>query len=91
MQPLLEGGTLVAAPFAVPDGLLLRAWSYRGRRYVLLVNASGTDAALDAQALVPWRALFEVRSDARDLLIRCGAAFCLPPHRALWLEGRLSP
>ncbi|MEQ1919911.1 MAG: hypothetical protein ABL955_11990 [Elusimicrobiota bacterium] len=89
MQPLLERGRLVAPPFAAAEGLAARAWIYRGRRYALLVNVSGTDAALESDALASWRVLYEVRSDARELLKPCGAMFCLPPHGVLWLEGRL--
>jgi|CXWL01.1.fsa_nt_gi hypothetical protein len=89
MQPLLEEGSIVATPFAAAQGLEARAWVYRGRRYGLLVNSSSMDVAFDADAIAPWRVLFEVRADARELLVPCGVKFCLPPGRALWLEGRL--
>ena len=89
MQPIFEGGKLVGSPLVVQDGLSVRAWNYHGRRYVLLVNSSDTPAALDADALAPWRVLFEVRADARELLASCGTHFCLPPRRVLWLEGRV--
>lgn len=89
MKPVLERGTLVVQPFEVPDGLEVRAWTYRGRRYVLLVNSTSADAPLNAEDFVPWRALFEVRSDARYVLKPCGTKHCLSPGKALWLEGRL--
>lgn len=90
MRPVIEGGLDAPAPFAAPPGTEARAWSRHRRRYVLLVNSSGADAAFDGDDLAPWRALFEVRSDARKVMRPCGAKFCLPPGRALWLEGRLS-
>jgi hypothetical protein len=89
VRPVLEGGADEPMPFAVPPGVDARAWSYRGRRYVLLVNASSGGAPLDQSALIPWRALFEVRSDARHVMRPCGAMVCLRPRAALWLEGRL--
>jgi hypothetical protein len=90
MHPVFEHGVDVPAPFAVPPGAEARVWSYRGRRYALLVNPSGSDTAFDADAFAGWRTLFEVRSDARRILKPCGVKFCLPSERALWLEGRLS-
>ena len=89
MRPVLERGTVAPLPFAAPQGVLARAWRHRGRLSVVLVNASGEDAAIDASGLLPYRALFEVRSDAREALTRCGSRSCLPAGRALWLEGRL--
>ena len=91
MRPMLEGGAPAPAPFAVPAGVELRSWLFRGRRYVLLVNPSGGPLPLDEASLGPWRALFAVRSDARELLPPCGMGHCLPPEGVLWLEGRLLP
>lgn len=88
MRPVLEEGKAAPPPFEVPDGLTARAWTRLGRGYLLLVNSSGADAALDGEDLVPWRALFEVRSDARELLRPCGEKLCIPPGKALWLEAR---
>lgn len=89
LRPILESGVDAPDPFPVPDGVEARAWRFDGRLYVLLVNDSGAGAPLPADALRPWRALFEVRADARELLVPCEDAACLPPGRALWLEGRL--
>lgn len=89
MRPVIEGGRLITPPCVNPSGVAARCWLHRGRRYVLLVNASDRPAELDADALEPWRALFEVRADARQLLEPCGAMRCLLPGRVLWLEGRL--
>jgi hypothetical protein len=93
LRPVLEGGRPVPVPFPAPDGVLSRAWSHRGRVYVLLVNAAAAPAPLDPDALKPWRALFEARSDPREALSPCGAAAaaCLPAEGVLWLEGRLPP
>ena len=91
LRPMLEGGAPAAAPFPVPAGVELRAWAFRGRRYVLLVNPSGAAQPLDERNLRPWRALFAVRSDARQALPACGPDVCLPSEGVLWLEGRLLP
>ncbi len=88
VRPVLERGRETGVPFPVPPGVEARAWSFGGRRYVVLVNASDADAAFEADDLAPWRALFEVRTDARQALNACAARRCLPSHRALWLEGR---
>jgi hypothetical protein len=87
--PILRRGAPAAAPFAVPAGLDLRAWTYAGRPYVLLVNPSGAPRPLEARTLEPWRALFAVRADPRESLVPCGARQCLPAGGVLWLEGRL--
>lgn len=89
MRPILERGIESAVPFAVPEGVEARAWRFQGRFYVLLVNDSALAAAILPDFLKPWRALFEVRADARDLLDPCDGGRCIPAGRVLWLEGRL--
>jgi len=89
MRPILEGGIESAVPFAVPEGVEARAWRYQGRLYVLLVNDTGRSAPIEAESMKPWRALFEVRADARDLLTACGGGRCLTARRVIWLESRL--
>lgn len=89
LRPILESGLEAPAPFPTPEGVAVRAWRFRGRLYVLLVNEGPRPAPLAVEALKPWRALFEARADARELLVPCGAGLCLPGERALWLEGRL--
>jgi hypothetical protein len=91
MQAILQSGAPVSVPFAVPTGLESRAWASRGRRYVLLVNNSDQPQPLEYGSLAPWRSLFSVRSDARQILRDCGADHCLAPGGVLWLEGRLFP
>ena len=91
VQPIMRGGAPAPAPFAVPAGIELRAWSFRGRAYALLVNSSGGPRPLEEKSLAPWRALFAVRSDARELLTPCGTGRCISPDGVLWLEGRLLP
>lgn len=88
MRPILERGIEADVPFAVPQGVAARAWRFHGRLYVLLVNESALAAPMPQENLIPWRALFEVRADARDILSACGDGLCLPAGRALWLEGR---
>jgi len=89
LRPVLERGADAAAPFAAPAGVRTRAWRFRGREYLVLVNASSVDAAFEGEVFEGRRALFEARSDARRVLTPCGARFCLTAGRALWLEGRL--
>lgn len=89
LRPVIESGVPADDPFPLPEGAEGRAWRFRGRLYFLLVNDTGAPAPLPSDALKPWRALFEVRADARDALPPCPAGRCLPPGRVLWLEGRL--
>lgn len=89
LRPILESGFPSVPPFPVPEGAEARAWRWQGRLYVLLVNDSGAEVRVSEESLRPWRALFEVRADARALLVPCGDGLCLPAARAVWLEGRL--
>lgn len=89
IRPILESGLEAAVPFPVPKGVQARAWRYQGRVYALLVNDTGAEIAVSSEDFRPWRALFEVRADARDLLAPCAAGRCVPAGRVLWLEGRL--
>lgn len=89
MRPILERGAEAVLPFAAPVGVEARAWRFRGRLYVLLVNPSELPVPMPSAPLEPWRALFEVRSDPRELLSFCPAGHCLDAGRVLWLEGRL--
>ncbi len=89
MRPVLESGVSAAVPFSVPEGVEARAWRFQGRLYVLLVNDTALAAAVSEGDLKPWRALFEARADARNLLVACAQGRCLPAQRVLWLEGRL--
>lgn len=89
IRPILESGLEAAVPFPVPDAVRARAWRFQGRLYALLVNDTEGEVAVAPEHFRPWRALFEVRADARDLLVPCAAGRCLPAGRVLWLEGRL--
>jgi hypothetical protein len=89
IRGLIESGSQEPAPIALPAGVLGRGWRRHGRLTVVLVNDSGSPAPIPAEPLDRYRALFEARSDARELLEVCpGAGLCLPAGRALWLEGR---
>jgi hypothetical protein len=88
MSPVVAGGETAPVPFNVPDGVRSRAWTFAGRRYVLLVNVSGGPQPLDAARLDAWRALFAVRADPAQSLESCAAGRCLAAGAALWLEGR---
>lgn len=89
VRPIVEQGVETPLPLALPPGVEGRGWSFLGRDYLLLVNASSAPVAVDAAPLGRYRAMFEVRADPRDLLIPCPGGRCLEPGRVLWLEGRL--
>lgn len=91
LRTIIEAGVEAAPPLAVPEGIEARAWRYQGRLYVLLVNDGAKPIPMPQESLQAWRALFEVRADAREFLVPCGGKgrSCLPSERALWLEGRL--
>lgn len=89
VRPILESGREAPVPFAVPEGVSARAWRFQGRLYVLLVNDGSRPVPISEESLKPWRALFEVRADARNLLAACGDKRCLSAERVMWLEGRL--
>lgn len=91
LRPIIESGVEDTPPLAVPEGIEARAWRYQGRLYVLLVNDGADPILMPQESLQAWRALFEVRADARELLVPCDSQGrrCLPPERALWLEGRI--
>ena len=91
MRPIMQGGLPAPAPFVVPAGIEIRSWVFRGRRYVLLVNPSAARLPVKGENLAPWRALFGVRSDPRQVLAASGTDCFLPPGGVLWLEGRLLP
>ena len=88
IRPVLRSGVEAAVPFTVPQGVSARAWRFQARDYVLLVNETSSAAPIGEGSLKPWRALFEVRADARELLDICPGGRCLPAGRVLWLEGR---
>ncbi|MBI4423379.1 MAG: hypothetical protein HY554_06615 [Elusimicrobia bacterium] len=91
MQPIFERGRPIPLPFAPqPEGLEAKAWRYRGRDYVVLLNRSG---ALDRElpkALLgrDWKPLYEARRDPRDLLKPTGGSWSLRPYQVLVLESR---
>lgn len=89
LRTIIDDGAAAPAPFAAPPGILVRSWTRSGRRYVLLVNVSASPLPIETELLEPWRALFSVRADARQILPGCGQSSCLPPEGVLWLEGRL--
>jgi hypothetical protein len=90
MKPVFEGGVRAEPPFKPePGDLQARAWRWRGRRYVVVVNRGGDAAAKLPEELldVRWRPLFENRRDVRQLLDAKDGVFRLRPHQVLVLEG----
>jgi len=91
LQPMLESGEPAPMPFALAaEGVEGRAWRWKGRDYVVLVNRRDAPAPVPREALASrWRALFEVRRDVGDSLsLKDGVPF-LAPYQALVLESRL--
>jgi len=94
LAPVFARGREIAPPFAArPAGPAARAWTYRGRDYVVLAaRRTGSDVLFPSEMLAAgWRPLFESRRDPRDLLRRFGASYYLRAHQVLVLESRLSP
>lgn len=94
MAPIFARGRPIRPPFETPgDSWAARAWTYRGRDYLVLANRTRDrywkvpDAALEPT----WRPLFEVRRDPRELLHSSHGAHYLKPYQVLVLESRLRP
>lgn len=92
MAPIFARGRPIRLPFPFdPAGIAARAWTYRGRDYVVLANRKG-DVALKVpdEMLAPrWRPLFEVRRDPRELLFEYKGTYYLKSYQVLVLESRL--
>lgn len=94
MAPIFARGRAIPLPFEAPaKGMRARAWTYRGRDYLMLVNRTK-----DRQWKVPeealersWRPLFEIRREPRELLRKHVDAYYLRPYQVLMLESRLRP
>lgn len=94
MAPVFAGGRPIPLPFEPPtDGWTARAWTYRGRDYLILANLTrDRQWKTPAAALAPtWRPLFELRRDPRELLKEYRGAHYLRPYQVLVLESRLRP
>lgn len=94
MAPIFARGRSIPLPFEPPtDGWSARAWTWRGRDYLVLANAT-RDRQWKMPAAVltfSWRPLFERRRDPRELLKEHGGSFYLRPFQVLVLESRLRP
>ncbi len=91
LQEILERGKLVHVPFPPdPDGPRARAWRYRGRDYVVVVNPRrGLYQKIPDQLLEPsWRPVFEVRRDPRELLKPLRDGWYLRPYQVMVFESR---
>lgn len=94
MAPVFARGRPIPLPFEPPTkGWMARAWTYRGRDYLVLVNRTrDRQWKVPEAALAPtWRPLFEVRRDPRELLKKHMDAYYLKPYQVLVLESRLRP
>lgn len=92
LQPILENGRLAPLPFpADPDGPQARAWRYRGRDYLVILNRKKNVLQKIPDELLreDWRPLFENRRDPRDLLTKIEPAWYLRPYQVLVLESAL--
>ncbi len=94
LAPVFARGSAGAPPFAAsPNGPAARAWSYRGREYVILAaRRTGVDVLFPPELLSSsWRPLFESRRDVREALRSYGGSWYLRSHRVIVLESRLAP
>ncbi len=92
LQPMLEGGRAAILPFPPnPDSVEAKAWTFRGRTYVVILNRKeGVSQRVPDELLeARWRPLFEPRRDPKELLIKVGDGWYLPSQRVLVLESRL--
>lgn len=92
MAPVFARGRAIPLPFEPPTkGWLARAWTYRGRDYLVLANRTGNRQwKVPDEVLRPyWRPLFETRRDPRELLKAHKDAYYLKPYQVLVLESRL--
>lgn len=89
LQPVFEGGKPVPLPFGLTPGLEARAWRYRMRDYVLVLNRNkGTPAKMPGELLRKrWRPLFENRRFAKGLLSAKEDGGRLLPYDVMVLEG----
>lgn len=90
LRPILVRGREIAPPFSkAPPGVLARAWRYRMRNYVVVLNRGSEPAQLpDALLDADWRPLFEPRRRLQHLLEGREDEFYLKPYRVLVLESR---
>lgn len=94
MAPVFARGRPIPLPFDPPtDGWMARAWTYRGRDYLILANRTkDRQWKVPAAALEPtWRPLFEKRREPRELLKKHRDAYYLKPYQVLVLESRIRP
>lgn len=92
MAPVFGKGSAVSLPFLPdPDGPEARAWRYRGRDYILILNRKGkVYQKVPKEILEPgWRPLFEPRRNLKELLKEIKGSYYLRPYQILVLEGRL--
>lgn len=86
MQSVFERGGPIPLPFEPnPDGVEARAWHYRGRDYVVIVNRRrGVKLKLPGVMLeARWRLIFEDGRDPKQLLDKYMDALYIPPYRVL--------
>lgn len=94
MAPIFARGRPIPLPFEPPTkGWLARAWTYRGRDYLILANRTkDRQWKVPEEALKPyWRPLFEARRDPRELLKEHKGSHYLKPYQVLVLESRIRP
>lgn len=89
-QPVLKGGAPSRLPFSPhPHGVEAKSWTFRGRRYVVVLNRKKTFALkLPDELLQPqWRPFFEPGRDVKDLLKPQHGAWYVKPYQVLVFAG----
>ncbi len=94
MAPVFARGRSLELPFDAPgQDWAARAWTYRGRDYLVIANRTKDKfRKMPAVALEPgWRPLFEPRRDVRELLQEHNGNHYLKPYQVVVLQSRLRP
>ncbi|MBI3550388.1 MAG: hypothetical protein HY078_15210 [Elusimicrobia bacterium] len=93
MVPILRDGAPAKPPFPIaPGGISARAWTYRGRDYVIAANRQNKAVKMPLEILDSrWRPLFEVRRYPKELLTKDGDGWLMPPYRVMVFERRALP
>lgn len=92
LQPILEKGVPSVLPFEAPERKIeAKAWRYKSRVYLIVLNRSGKAPARIPNELLDsrWRPLFERRREAKELLLQRDGSWYIRPYQVLVFESRL--
>lgn len=87
-KPVLERGEPMPLPAALVDPLQGKAWRFKGKIYIVLLNSG--DEPVDLPPVYcrnEWRPLFRTRRHVREIFSDDGVSCRLPSKDVLVLEG----